>query len=76
MAVKMISTSERNGRKRKERKDACSGEPHSGGGEGKGGGEWVYEKKKKSVGRCRGKSAAVVIAVVIFSNQRQRPVTG
>jgi hypothetical protein len=25
----MVGTSERNGRKRKERKNACSGEPHS-----------------------------------------------
>lgn len=35
MVVRVVGTSERNGRKRKERKDACSGEPHSGGEERK-----------------------------------------
>jgi len=29
--VRIVGTSERNGRKRKERKNACSGEPHGGG---------------------------------------------
>lgn len=36
MVVRIGSTSERKGRKRKERKNACSGEPHRGGEERKG----------------------------------------
>jgi hypothetical protein len=55
MVVRMVSTSERNGRKRKERKNACSGEPHSGrekrkwvesGGGRKEEGGGGYKKKK------------------------------
>lgn len=45
VVVRAVGTSERKGRKRKERKNACSGEPHSGGREDtKGlerGREWV-----------------------------------
>jgi hypothetical protein len=40
MDVRMVGTSERNGRKRKEGKNACSGEPHSGGEEEEEGREW------------------------------------
>ena len=36
MVMMVVGTSERNGRKRKERKNACSGEPHSGGEERRG----------------------------------------
>jgi hypothetical protein len=35
MLVRVVGTSERKGRKRKERKNACSGEPHSGGEDAK-----------------------------------------
>jgi hypothetical protein len=63
MVVRMVSTSERNGRKRKERKNACSGEPHSGrekrkwvesgGGRKEEGGGGYKKKKDWEVGRCR-----------------------
>lgn len=43
MVVRMVGTSERNGRKRKERKNACSEEPHSGRENRKGGREWEWE---------------------------------
>jgi hypothetical protein len=45
VVVRAVGTSERKGRKRKERKNACSGEPHGGAGEDtkrvKRGREWV-----------------------------------
>jgi hypothetical protein len=61
--MRMVGTNERNGRKRKERKNACSGEPHDGREERNreksgSGRERMGIRKKKELGRGRCCAAA------------------
>ena len=74
--MSLVGTSERNGRKRKERKNACGGEPHDGeerkweesGGEREweGEGEGIRKKKDwKLAGAGGGLSAAAVTLFLV-----------